>query len=66
MSLGRKINDIIKKKNVTQKELADVAGVSQTFISFVLSDKKMPSVESLKRISDFLEISIDELLKETA
>ena len=48
--MGERIKGIMKKKNITQAELAKAAGVSEAFISFVIDEKKMPSVPVLKRI----------------
>ena len=46
---------------MTQAELAEVAGVSQAFISVVLKGYKMPSVAVLKRLAGHFGVTIDEL-----
>ena len=43
--------------------VAEAAGVSQAFMSYVLHGYKLPSVPVLKRIADKLEVPVDELLK---
>lgn len=59
---GKKLKHILIDKNVSQIELAEAVGVSQAFISYVIKGYKDPSVAVLKRISDYLKISVDELI----
>ncbi len=60
--MGERIKGIMKKKNITQAELAKAAGVSEAFISFVIDEKKMPSVPVLKRIAERLGVLMDDLV----
>ena len=60
--MGERIKGIMKQKNITQAELAQAAGVSEAFISFVIDEKKMPSVPVLKRIAERLGVLMDELV----
>ena len=46
--MGEKIKACMEKNDITQTELAKAAGVSEAFISYVLDEKKMPSVPVLK------------------
>ena len=62
MAIGKKLRHILIDKNVQQKELATAAGTSEAYISYILDDIKPPSLAVLKKISDYLEISIDMLL----
>ena len=57
-----KLRQIIQKAGITQQELANVAGVSAPFMSFIMTGKRNPSVEQLKRIAEHLHVSIDELV----
>ena len=61
--MHKKIRQAMEAKCVTQTELAEAAGVSQAFMSYVLHGYKLPSVPVLKRIADKLEVPVDELLK---
>ena len=54
----------MQDKKITQSQLATMAGVSQAFISYVMKGYKVPSVSVLKRISEYLDISIDELVND--
>ena len=60
--MGEKIKACMTKCGITQAELAKAAGVSEAFMSYVLDDKKMPSVPVLKRIAQKLGVLMDELV----
>lgn len=62
--VNKKIKELIEKNNVSQATLAEIAGVSQAFISCVLKGYKTPSVAVLKRIADYFGVSLDELVSE--
>ena len=63
MSLGKNLSHILLDRNVKQKELAELIGHSEPFISKILNDEKMPCVKDLKLIADYLQVSLDELLE---
>lgn len=50
-----------KKRDLTQKALAGLSGLSQGFLSEIESGKKTGDVASLKRIADALGVSLDDL-----
>lgn len=62
--MGKKLKALVEKKNISQVQLAEVAGVSQAFMSYVLNGYKTPSVQVLKRIADFLDVTVDDLIDE--
>ena len=51
-----------KENNLTQQELADALYVSRTAISKWESGRGYPNIDSLKAISKYFSISLDELL----
>lgn len=59
---GKKLKHILIDKDIEQQTLAEAVGVTPAFISFVIKGYKVPSIAVLKRIADYLEISVDELL----
>lgn len=63
MSLGRNLTIILYDKKMSQKELAQKIGISESVMARIVNDKKMPSVEKLVRISNELGVTTDELLK---
>lgn len=54
----------LKEKDMTQKKLAAECGVSENYINYIINGMRMPSVPLLRRISDVLEITADELIRE--
>lgn len=52
-----------KENNLTQQELGDLIGVSYKTISKWETGKGFPDISLLEKISDVLNISIDDLLK---
>lgn len=60
--MSEKLKALMAQRGVSQTELARVAGVSEAFVSYVIRGYKMPSVDVLKRIADFLEVTIDWLI----
>ena len=62
MEFGDKLQELRKSREMTQEELAEALFVSRTAISKWESGRGYPSIDSLKEISAFFSISIDDLL----
>ena len=62
MTLGEKLKKLRTDKGITQEALAEKLFVSRTAISKWESDRGYPSIETLKAISNFFSVSIDDLL----
>ena len=62
MEFGEKLLELRNGKGMTQEELAEDLFVSRTAISKWESGRGYPSIDSLKEISKYFSISIDELL----
>ena len=62
MEFNEKLQELRKKKGLTQEELAEILFVSRTAVSKWESGRGMPSIESLKAISKFFAVSLDDLL----
>ena len=62
MDLGEKLQELRKQKGLTQEELAGILYVSRTAVSKWESGRGLPNIESLKAISKYFSVSIDELL----
>lgn len=65
VTIGDNIRKYRKKKNLTQKELGDILGISNTYLSDMEIGRTNPSIKTLKRIAKGLEISYVDLLKDT-
>ncbi len=55
------IKEIRIKKNLSLRRLAELSGVSKSYISDIEKDKKMPSILILCKLADALEIDINDL-----
>ena len=62
MEFNEKLQELRKQKGLTQEELAEALYVSRTAVSKWESGRGVPNIESLKAISKYFSVSIDELL----
>ena len=62
MEFNEKLQELRKSKELTQEELAEKLYVSRTAVSKWESGRGYPNIDSLKEISMFFSVSIDELL----
>lgn len=62
MEFNEKLQELRKQKGLTQEELAEILFVSRTAVSKWESGRGMPSIESLKAISNFFAVTLDDLL----
>ena len=62
MEFNEKLQELRKKKGLTQEELAEALFVSRTAVSKWESGRGYPNIDSLKDISAFFSVSIDNLL----
>ena len=62
MEFNEKLQELRKNKGLTQEELAQILYVSRTAISKWESGRGFPNIESLKSISKYFSVSLDELL----
>lgn len=64
-TIGENIRRERKKKNITQKELGEKVGISNTYLSDMEIGRTNPSIKTLKKIAQGLDIHYVELLKDT-
>ena len=62
MEFNEKLQELRKAKSLTQEELAEALFVSRTAISKWESGRGYPNLDSLKEISKFFSVSIDDLI----
>jgi len=63
LTMKLRIKDILRDKRLTQTALSDLVGVKKGFMSEIIAGKKNPSVETLGKIADALNVSIGELFE---
>lgn len=61
--IGKRLEDLMKKRGLTQRELASRSGVSESMISQLKNDTKGAKTETFLRLSEVLGCTVDYLLK---
>ncbi len=64
MGIGEKIKETRTKKKFSLRELAEMTGLSASFISQVEQEKASPSIETLKKIANLLSVKVSYLIEE--
>ena len=62
MEFNEKLQELRKSKGLTQEELAESLFVSRTAVSKWESGRGYPGIDSLKELSRFFSVTIDELI----
>ena len=62
MEFNEKLQELRKSRSLTQEELAEALFVSRTAISKWESGRGYPNIDSLKEISRFFSVTIDDLI----
>lgn len=62
-TLGRLIASLRKEQGMTQLELAEQIGVTDKAVSKWERDLSCPSVETLPRLAELFDVSVDELIR---
>ena len=56
--IGKRIRETRKQRGLSAEELAEIADLSTVYISYIENAKRKPSLESLIKISNALEITM--------
>jgi len=59
--LGERIRELRKKRNLSQEQLAEMAGISSKYLSRIERGIQAPSIESLDKISAGMKVEIRDL-----
>ena len=63
--LGKRLREARQFRNITQEQLAEKADITRAMIGRYETTDQMPSLDTLLRISDALDVSTDFLLGRT-
>ena len=63
MEFSKKLQELRKNRGVTQEELADAIFVTRTAVSKWESGRGYPSIDSLKALSRYFSVTVDELIR---
>lgn len=66
MSLGKKVAEARRMKNLTQEQLAELMAVTRQSVSRWESDVAYPDMDKIVLLSEILDVSCDYLLKDGA
>lgn len=58
MTIGKRILELRTQKELTQKQLANMCGFSQSALNLWENEKRKPKIEHLQKISAVLEVPI--------
>lgn len=58
-----RLREILKERGITVGQFAELSGISQSNLSNYMSGKISPTLDTLTKIADALEIDIAELFK---
>lgn len=58
-----RLRDILKERKLTIAQFSEMSGISQSNISNYMIGKISPTLDTLKKIADSLDIDITELFK---
>ena len=59
-----RLDEVLKKKNIQQKDLAELLGVSKVSVSYWCNNQTNPSIDTLLNIAKVLEVKVSELINE--
>ena len=62
-ALAIRIKELRDQKGISQEELAHRAGLSRTGMGFVETGKRWPRLDTLMKVAQGLNVTVDELLK---
>lgn len=64
MEVGKRITQLREKKGISTNKLANLSGISQSYLREIELEKKNPTIEMISYICDALNISLVEFFNE--
>ena len=61
LAFGQRVQELRKKRNLSQEQRADMAGVHRTYIGMVERAEKNITLRNIKKIAKALDVNIKEL-----
>lgn len=56
-----KLNELRKQKGLTQKQLANILGISESAIAMYETGDRIPSLLTAKKIAKFFDVKVEEI-----
>lgn len=60
--IGERLRELRKERNMSQQDVADILTISQQSIQCYEANKKEPSINTLKKLADIFDVSIEYLI----
>lgn len=60
--LGKRIKQLRNMRDMTQQQLAESADMSISFLGMIERGKKSPTVETIQKMADALDVTLSELM----
>lgn len=61
--MWRQLEDLLKSRQITARELARATGIDESLISKWRRGIQKPQIDNLIVLSEYLEVTVDELVK---
>lgn len=61
MAIGQNIADLRKARNLTQRDLADKLGVSQSHVARWETERSLPRQKAMEELAEALDVTVDEI-----
>lgn len=61
LAFGQRVQELRKKRNLSQEQLADMSGVHRTYIGMVERAEKNITLRNIKKIAEALGVNIKDL-----
>ena len=61
LAFGQRVQELRKKQNLSQEQLADMSGVHRTYIGMVERAEKNITLRNIKKIAKALDVNIKDL-----
>lgn len=65
MNIGKKLKKLRNNHHLTQKEVAKELGITQQLLGMYENNKRMPTLDKLKKITEFYGITYNELMDDS-
>lgn len=62
-SIGERVRKARKERGLTQERLAEIVGVSSTYIGFIEQGQRVPSIKTADKLARVLKITLSDLFK---
>ena len=61
--MNSNLRAILKEKNISQKELAEKIGLTESAVSRFINENRIPTGENMLKIADVLNVKVEDLYK---